>query len=483
MTSNDDTAAPEGKGTPPVQRTRKRQPPIIDLARADSPAADAASDARVTPASEAAAPEAASVESKDAAASGPTGPELPGAMPPEPPSEPPTVAEPETAAPAEPAAAADPVRPAASGSGGSGSLGTGGIVVTAVVAAILGGAVALGGGYALVASGRVSLPVETRTAIPDLVEARLGALEASNAGAGDAAARLAALAGNVQADHEALGQLGTSVENLSAELKAAVAAAPDRAALDEATSRVVAVEGRLQDLAGRIDALAPLSARVGAAEATDADLAKRIADLNAEVETLARGVRAANVNGEAATAFALSSLERAVDDGGSFTAELTLLSGRVGPELTAPLEGFAVGGVPTRAAIAGGFEAAENAILATAEQPVGDSYLDRLLADARALVHIRPTGPIPGDDVEAVTSRLKAAVESGDLPGALKLWQGLPEPARKASAEWAALLKARVDAEAAVAKLSDAVLTKAAATSSAATPPAAAPPAGTGATP
>lgn len=467
MTSNDDTAAPEGKGTPPVQRTRKRQPPIIDLARADSPVADVAPDDVGAPASEAVVPETEPVESTATATSGstgPSGPEPAETIPPEPPAEPRTAAEPETAPPAETAAAADPVRPAASG-----GVGTGGLVATAVVAAILGGAVALGGGYALVASGRVSLPVETRSAIPDVVEARLGALEAANAGAGEAAARLTALAGNVQADHEALGQLGASVESLSAELKAAVAAAPDKAALDETANRIGAVEGRLQDIAGRIDALAPLSARLGAAEATDADLAKRIADLNAEVETLARGVRAANVNGEAATAFALSSLERAVDDGGSFTAELTLLSGRVGADLTAPLEGFATGGVPTRAAIAGGFEAAENAILATAEQPVGDSYLDRFLADARALVHIRPTGPIPGDDVEAITSRLKAAVESGDLPGALKLWESLPEPARKASADWAALLKARVDAEAAVAKLSDAVLTK-----SAAVPPAAA---------
>jgi hypothetical protein len=63
---------------------------------------------------------------------------------------------------------------------------------------------------------------------------------------------------------------------------------------------------------------------------------------------------------------------------------------------------------------------------------------------------VQPAGPLEGSSNEAIVSRIRAALESGNLSDALSQWQSLPEPARNASAQWGQKLKTRVEAGAAL---------------------------------
>src|SRR5690606_36966651 len=70
--------------------------------------------------------------------------------------------------------------------------------------------------------------------------------------------------------------------------------------------------------------------------------------------------------------------------------------------------------------------------------------VDRLIQHASSLVTVRPAGPIAGDSVPAIVSRMKAAVEARDLATALKEREALPEEGKAASAAWAEDAAARL---------------------------------------
>ncbi len=95
------------------------------------------------------------------------------------------------------------------------------------------------------------------------------------------------------------------------------------------------------------------------------------------------------------------------------------------------------------------FEPAASAILAL-DAPKPQGMLDGLLANARSLVKVEPAGPLEGNSNEAIVSRIRAALQAGDLAAALTQWESLPEAARNVSADWGGKLKARVEAGAAL---------------------------------
>lgn len=475
MTANDDKADPNQ--TPDdaarADRSRRRNPPIIELSADEVSVISTTTTGEPAPPFEPAVTEEPAVREEPAVAAAPeaaagtpdSAPEAAAAG--EPPADPGI-----SAAAAEPPAAGGavppppPPPPPAEPSAPRKSRGPGfaAIVATAVIAALVGGGVAVGG-FTLLGIRKAASELEHATGQGNLaaaLEARLKSLEekAIAAGKGADQGRLGELSGLITQEREAVAGLESRVAGLGTQMQDLSARVSDTGPLDSLKSDLAAVKEQLGSDQQRIALLEPLAARVGAVETTDADLSHRISTLQATVEEVSRGLRSVAANSEAATAFALSSLERAVEDGGTFTAELALLSGRVGPEVTQPLEQAAVKGVPTRAAVEAGFARVEPAILATAQKPASDSYLDRLIASARSLVTIRPTGPVTGDGVVAVMSRLKAAVDAGDLASAAAAWQSLPADAKADSQGWADTLLTRVKTEEAVNALSDAVLKK-----------------------
>jgi hypothetical protein len=115
-------------------------------------------------------------------------------------------------------------------------------------------------------------------------------------------------------------------------------------------------------------------------------------------------------------------------------------------------------GAPSLPDLAAAFPAVANAML-DAEQSAPDaSLLDRLLAGARSVVHIRKIGHASGDNsAEAVVERMQAALRQGRLGEALEYAKALPPRAARAGEEWIGRAQTRLAVDAALSELEAAV--------------------------
>ena len=248
---------------------------------------------------------------------------------------------------------------------------------------------------------------------------------------------------------------------------------------------LTAVENEVAALAKTVDALPP-----GATKEELAALAKRVTRLEAgggaasggsatpaEVATIndridqvqtalkALGDRVAALEGKvsagpsdsalAARAIAVVALRRAIDEGVPFASDLDLAAALGLPAGdVAELKPFADKGVPTKAALTGEFPKVGDAIVAaTTKANPNAGFFERLIASARSLVTVRPTGPVAGNDPAAIVSRMQAAVEAGDFAKALQERDSLPAAGKDASAAWAAAAKDRATIDALIARI------------------------------
>ena len=112
----------------------------------------------------------------------------------------------------------------------------------------------------------------------------------------------------------------------------------------------------------------------------------------------------------------------------------------------------AAAGAPAREALQAGFRK-HGAMFQREVMPVSDSWTDKLLALTSRVVTVRPVGDSGSTDPATLPIRLESAIAAGDIVKAAGLWGQLPEPARRASAEFGADLQKRAAADAAIAKI------------------------------
>jgi hypothetical protein len=275
---------------------------------------------------------------------------------------------------------------------------------------------------------------------------------------------------------------------------------PARGAFDALSDRVGRIEAAQsgfassQDLASAKEELAKLSAALAALPATAtadqlAALAQRVsrlesggtggepgagavAALSGRIDTLESGAHALEQriaalerrppgSGDtlAARAIAVVALQRAADGAAPFPNDLALAAALGLPEAdVAALKPFADKGAPTRASLAADFPAVGDAIIRTSVQSDPNaSFFDRLIAGVTGLVSVRPAGPVAGNDPSAIVSRMRAAVDKGDLPAALKEREALSDVGKAASADWARGAADRAALDAIIARISSAV--------------------------
>ncbi len=111
------------------------------------------------------------------------------------------------------------------------------------------------------------------------------------------------------------------------------------------------------------------------------------------------------------------------------------------PARVAPLEPFAQGGAPTPAELAQSFEPVETAILRESRGPA-EGWTDRILRMADRVVTVRPVNEPGGSGVPALVTRIRQALERGDVVEAAAAWDALPEPSRQQSEAWGRQVKA-----------------------------------------
>jgi len=264
----------------------------------------------------------------------------------------------------------------------------------------------------------------------DAVAGRVAKLEAAGAtppqSASDPAlaARIAALETEMKALAETMGALGRrNDEALAAAREARVRADAGAAEISELTQKPPAAvdRGEFETLANRVAGV-ERSEKAAEKAAASADRAVRLA-------------------------LAATALNAAVERGDAFAAELAAVKALgADSKLTAALEPFARGGVPTSAALARQFSELAPALQQAAEPPPREGVLGRLQMNAEKLVRIRRVDEAPGSDANAIVARSEAKAARGDLPGAASEVGELPPNARAPAEAWIKSVQARTAA-------------------------------------
>ena len=312
-----------------------------------------------------------------------------------------------------------------------------------------------------------------KSAIADL-NSRLGAIAAET----DASkARLAASGQTASEPQQAatarpappadLTALSSRVDELAQRIDAvrseppAAAPPPPPTDLAPMEGRIADLDRRMGDLGRRIDLVAGTVASVpkfdpGPLQASIAALEHRLAPLEASLTapkagdrvTEARAVGSADATRAAPLAVVAQALDKALSEGRPFASELDALRGLGVEETTlAHLTPMAAKGAPTLEALKTRWAALDKDVLAASRPKGSDNVLDRWAAEARSLVQVRRVDAASGEDPGSTVSRIGAALDRGDLAGALADWAKLPEAGRRASQDWAAEAQARLDAE------------------------------------
>lgn len=197
-------------------------------------------------------------------------------------------------------------------------------------------------------------------------------------------------------------------------------------------------------------AIASLSAQAQRAEAAANALGQRLGT----VETLAKTASAPSPQALAAARIVLAErIQSAIASGQPFAGDVAALAkGGGAPEQIAALNAVATTGAPTRDTLLTQFRE-QRAMFAREMTPATASWQDRLLGLASRIVTIRPVGDTGSNDPATLLIRLENALASGNIVVAAGLWNQLPEPARRASADFGAALQKRAQADAAIAKI------------------------------
>jgi hypothetical protein len=141
----------------------------------------------------------------------------------------------------------------------------------------------------------------------------------------------------------------------------------------------------------------------------------------------------------------LANLKRAIDRGKPYGPELAQTRKVAGSIVDlAPLERFALDGVPTSTELRQEFKPVAFKIIDAEEQPQDASIVDRLLAGAKSVVRVRRTEHSPDDkSIEAIVGRMETALNEDRLADVLEQAKSLPAPAQAAAQDFLAKVQAR----------------------------------------
>lgn len=250
-----------------------------------------------------------------------------------------------------------------------------------------------------------------------------------------------------------------TLQSAATDLDRKTAAATDAAAKAGATAQAAAA--RANEVAGAqapdASALAGLNAQAQRAEAAANAVGQQLERTTARigtVETLAKAAAAPSPQALAAARIVLAErVQSALASGAPFAGDVAALAkGGGAPEQLAALNAVATSGAPTKDALLSQLRT-HRAMFARELMPATAGWQDRLLGLASRIVSIRPIGETGASDPATLPIRLENAIAKGDIVAAAALWAQLPEPARRASADFGGALQKRAAADAAISKI------------------------------
>ncbi|WP_114858358.1 COG4223 family protein [Azospirillum brasilense] len=279
-----------------------------------------------------------------------------------------------------------------------------------------------------------------RNQIQQLTE-RLAKLEQRPAAA-PAEGNAAASGIDQQTLDNAVGQLAARIQQLEERPQAAAAAAPA-----EPDPRIAQLTEQLGQVQQRVDAVGSEVQAAGQIRQDVDALKQELSTVNQAVETRRDAATAAQT-----LVLAAGQLRSALAAGQPFQQELqavrAVASGDA--QVTQPLEavaGYAAKGVPTQPQLTDRFSAMASDIVRADNQGEGNDWVEQVTGKIATLVTVRRSGgDAVGDGASAVVARAEAALQAGNLGGAVKELAALKGPAAQVAAPWIADAKARLAA-------------------------------------
>ena len=239
------------------------------------------------------------------------------------------------------------------------------------------------------------------------------------------------------------------------------------------TERMGAIEARLGPLAAEMKALdarvaqvaqeargEPDAARLAALTAENRRLGNELARLQEEVVALNAtvGERGEQRRGDSVV-LAVGQLREALARGGSYAPALATARNVAADDpailpLLAPLEAGAARGVPTRADLRARFDKVATEIARRDTAAAAEGWWRPIADRLSSLISVRRVGNVEGSGTTAVLARAEQRLAADDLAGAVTELEALQGEAAEAARPWLDDVRARLAADAALARLS-----------------------------
>lgn len=199
-------------------------------------------------------------------------------------------------------------------------------------------------------------------------------------------------------------------------------------------------------------ALASVNARLDGLERSVAADQKGVVDTRTGLETLRADLDTLKAQQASAAAaapavdvrlpLALGGLADAFASGSPFAQDLALVRAAL-PQLAVPeaLTTASTTGLANPGGVVAGFNARVPEILAAKPAAATTGWSDQVFERIKALVALRPAGPVAGTSPEAVVSRIEAALADRDFAAAANLLGQLPDPMRAAASDIASQIE------------------------------------------
>ena len=263
----------------------------------------------------------------------------------------------------------------------------------------------------------------------------------------------------IKAQQESLDQRITEVAQAGGEARAALAdrisaldarteglARTDDEAIVSLITRVDALEREIQALdtggeTARAEQIATVRDRLAGLEESIGTLRASLEEVRAQTQANVAAARAS------ALAVALNNLQRRVDSGAPYTAELQAVRDLSAEPLEADvLTAAAEDGVPTLGELRQSFPEYANNALEAVGATGDDSLSGQIVESARSVVNVRPVGEIEGDSPSAIIARMENRLTAGDLPGVVGQSDQLSGEAAVQLVPWIERVKTRINA-------------------------------------
>lgn len=216
--------------------------------------------------------------------------------------------------------------------------------------------------------------------------------------------------------------------------------------VDQTSAALQTVQEDLKRLKADVYARLAAFARPEDVSTAVSPLSDKLAALQQDVQTVLKSEGDRRSTAERIVlSLELANLKRAIDRGKPYATELEQTRKVAGGVVDlAPLDRFALDGVPTTTELRQQFKPIAFTIIDAEEQQQDGSIVDRLLAGAKSVVRVRKTAPNAEDkSTEATVARIETALNEDRLTDVLELAKTLPAPAREAAAEFLTKVEAR----------------------------------------